>query len=376
MRTTTTGIIFLALLLGALMPLVAQDDIHTIMPGEENLTGGDYCFNTNDAQKVNALWHIVGSQWRVALAAPENELLRDPIRGKAREFVRDGQTFYSVMPKECFYVPAGMKARVPLFALTTPSMTTTTITSVTTTKAWWQQDPVWILIGITVILGLILVVGSQIRRIQRVELAHQEEEKRQADLREWERNNPTISGPPVVEGGFDAIPPQDRYTAVNDELARTGAVSLPGSAPREWKVVGDIVLGRIVNSDGTVTYGAGATPQERHFTDERAFRALMEHIPTGERHLKFVLWACMNGCWSNMVEGAINFVPDTTTAGKPVCLSPLVVANASEIARYGEPEYDARHDLAAAVAGRKESVQHLLEKMPRRSRVFVKSAAA
>lgn len=193
-----------------------------------------------------------------------------------------------------------------------------------------------------------------------------ERRKQKRRYEEWEFNNPTLSGPPVVEGGVGAVPQQERYSRIVAELATTATMSAPGTIPSEWRVVGDIVRGHLVDCEGMVRYREGTEPALRHFNNEPAFRALMEHTPTGERHQKYVLWACMNGCWLNMVEGTLNFVPDTSESGRTITLSPIVLAEEGDIAKYGEPLYDPRHDRLALLIGREEAVDHAIADLPRR----------
>ena len=337
-----TRIVILFALTAVFTPLVAQELKPMIIPaGGENITGGTYCFGDVDTKKVNALWHVVGPEWQEALAAPENFELTLDLNGKPREFVRKGVVYYAVAPRECLYIPSPIRARVDIIADLPPENPTIRITGFNTPKPaspWykdWQNIPMIGTLVVLIVLMTLMIKDSRKLRIEKLD--RQIRENAEAERREWDRNHPAEAGPPVVEGGVNAVPQQDRYTAIVGELSQVAATSFPGTVPSEWRVVGDIVRGHLVNCDGMVRYRTGTEPAMRHFTNEPAFEALMEHIPTGERHRKYVLWACLNGCWLNMVDGMLNFVPDTSRAGNPVVLSPIVLAEQTDIARYGEP---------------------------------------
>lgn len=345
MRRMFQLLVALVLLLGVTIPLAAQEDrVEIIFAGEPNTTGGTYCFGGDDVRRVNALWHVVGSKWREALKASENAGLREPLYGKARESIRDGVTYYAVAKGECFFVPAPITARVDLFYHFEPAMkdgnapprpdTPAPVPNPRPNPNWWD-----IATGIILMTGICLVVWWDRRR------AKAERERIAAEMAEWERTHPAEAGPPVITGGFEALPQYTRYDTVVDQLRQTASISSPGTVRRDWRVVDDIVRGRLQNCDGMVTYSEGTEPQKRHFTDEPAFRALMEHIPTGDRSMKFILWACMNGCWTGMVEGTLNFVPDTNQAGEPVLLSPVVLATDEQVRQYGDSLYGPNRNL-------------------------------
>lgn len=388
-RTLTCLFVSLVLLLGTMSLAAQEEKMGVTFAGDYNAVGGTYCFGGDDAKSINALWHVVGSRWRIALAAPENKDLRQSLRGKAREFTtQDGNTYYTIDQGECFFVPAPMRARVDLMSPIIENgggdrgdVNSTPSPAPAPTP---KLKPIifWLIIALLCLAGWLFFASE--RRKEQIAKNREEadremearirelEEKSEADKREWERNHPVESGPPVVAGGVEAVPRRERLAAVISEFSRTAAVSSLGTIASEWRVIGNIIHGRLVNCYGGVRYNTGSTPQPRHFVNEPALKALMEHVPTGERHMKFILWGCLNGCWTSMVEGALNFIPDTNETGEPVVFRPVVLAEPDDVAQYGKPVYDPRHDLVAAVAGREEAFEHFIDQLPnRRSRVFM-----
>ncbi|HEY4516292.1 MAG TPA: hypothetical protein VJH67_03850 [Candidatus Paceibacterota bacterium] len=362
-------VLFLLVLLVG-VTLVAQEapeNIPIIEPaGGDNPTGGTYCFMGYVPKDVNALWHIVGSRWREALAHPKNVVLQEA----EREFTKKGMVFYAMNLGECFFVPPGMKAYVPLIAeevVKSDGARNEGGTNATSNEAAIDTPPIVsdsILLGVfflfVVVLTIFVIIEVKRDRTNRLEALN------------WERDHPAEAGPPVIEGGMEQIRAVDRIEVATGLLQDVAAASfVPDSKPREYRVIGEIVRG-VLNGTGMVQYD-GIDPQERVFTDTPAVRALMEHIPTGQRVHRFVLWACANGAWSQMIGGdGLTFTPTLDQNGLQIRLqTPIVQATAADVQKYGEPDYDPRYDTVAAAMGRNEPLVHLAADLPRRNRVFI-----
>lgn len=340
--------------LGLLVLAQESDRTEIIFAGESNESGGTYCFGGVDARRVNALWHVAGKEWRTALADPQNEKLRSLLDGKRRESVRDGVTYYAVAQQECFFVPAPIKARVDLFTHVTsnggsgssenrplkgnpipdqPSGFEMWLRSID--MAFWS-----VVLAIALIaIGYAYLRGSLAARrktreeydetIRGIRESHQLElERMQTTLdgeraehaqvrQEWELNNPERAGEPVIEGGLDSFPREERHEVATHRLQEFAAMNAPGTLPREWRVEGDVVEG-VINGSGYVEYGTGE-PQLRNFNNTRAFQALMEHIPTGERVRRTALWICCNGAYRDMLGGEhFIFTPNAVIEAAPL----------------------------------------------------------
>jgi len=188
------------------------------------------------------------------------------------------------------------------------------------------------------LLGRIVIVRR--RRAMEKEQRDREREARLAD--------PETSGPPFISGGLDAVPPARRYY-VCEKRAQEVLAWATNTLSSIWKVVPPMVKGRLFGI-GAVMYNDGASPQEKRFTWEVAYRVTLEHRTSGTNEVCFVLWACANGCFRGRIAGEeLQFVEDSDEATD--LNSPVVAATAEEVSRFGSTIYNPTRDRMAEVAG-------------------------
>lgn len=364
---TRIAISLVLLALMGIFSLAQEHQIRAIAPGEDNPTGGWYVFSGDDVPRVNALWHVVGPRWREALDHPNN----GNIKATWRESQRQGMTYYFVQKEEQFFVPPGMRAKVFLIAEAERVSEEKGGSGVNPPPAPSINAGLYTL---GFILGLLIfLLFWRLNVLRKRAEAKMYQGQMQAEAEQARRNDPEGSGPPIVPGGMNSIPAEFQVDIATEHLQNIAARTfVPNSKPRDYHVVGDVVRGTL-DGEGFVEYNDGK-PKVRVFNATPAFRALMEHIPTGQRIYRYALWACVNGAYSNLAGGeSLTFTPTIDQNGLQVRLAPVLSATAEEISKYGTAEYDARHDSVALLLGRPETVEHAAASMPRRARVFMSS---
>ncbi len=282
-------LVTLALLLAVVSttPLVAQDwdKNRTVIPaGAENKTGGDYCFVGYESDTVNALWHVVGSQWRVALADPENWQLRELLDGKPREFLKNGVVMYNVVLGECFFVPAPIKAFVPL-VVRGPKPATSTGTGGNppdpgfkfSSLYWGVPNWVWItLLTLVVVVALVMAIHD------------------------WLRNDPTrVGAGRVREEGIHT--PNQALEHFDIELSREFGERLP---------IINLVRGRGYGFTRITDIARKYFP--RFLNGEQVWEVTARR-PNGEQVVRYSLMGCANDVRNGggMVPGiGFRFVPE------------------------------------------------------------------
>ena len=304
------------------MALMAQHpQPQVIKMGEENPTGGTYCFMGYIPQ-TNALWHIVGAQWRTALAHERN----NPIHEGWREYTRDGVLYYHMGVGECFFVPPGTKAQVPLLkhiSIETEEKNGDNQSPPITHPELWMN----ILIPLAVLALFFLLYWGMYEGLSWL-IGFLSRDKEKAILNDEEyqhRHDPEGGGPPVFQGGIETFEEKDQFGFAQLRFQEIAASTFVGdSRPQEYRLLGDITHG-VLNGVGFVEY-ADISPQERVFRNTPAVQVLVEHIPTSQRIFRHMLWACANGAWSGMI-GSLVFTPvfDWETGAGLKMVPPVVI---------------------------------------------------